>query len=68
MVKGLFNRAIIMSGSAFCISPRKNWAFRLAKVLGYGGDEVDSKILQFLQQCDPVELTKAQEYILTEEV
>lgn len=57
-----------MSGSAFCISPRKNWAFRLAKVLGYSGDEEDKSILNFLQNQDALEIVKAQEKILNDEV
>jgi carboxylesterase type B len=64
---GLFNRVILMSGCGFhdwAISPRRNWAFRLAKNLGYNGDENETEILDFLQNADPEKLTHAQESVL----
>lgn len=51
--KGLFHKAIPMSGVAFnkswtCV-PRRNWAVRLAKSLGYTGTFEEKEILEFLE-------------------
>lgn len=55
--KDLFQRSIIMSGSAFnpmyAAIPRRNWAYRLCVALGYTGPEIDRQILTFLETADP---------------
>lgn len=53
--KGLFQKAIPMSGVAFnkswtCI-PRRNYAVRLAKLLKYEGSLEEKDILEFLEGC-----------------
>jgi carboxylesterase type B len=57
--KGLFHKAIPMSGVAFnkawtCI-PRRNWAARLAKSLGYDGSLEEKNILKFLESREASE-------------
>lgn len=57
--RGLFQKAIPMSGVALnrtwtCI-PRKNWAERVAKSLGYEGDLTDKDILEFLESREPTD-------------
>lgn len=53
--RGLFHKAIPMSGVAFNKSwtcmPRRNWAARLAKSLGYEGGLEDKDVLEFLESC-----------------
>lgn len=71
--RGLFQRAIPMSGSALNYSwahhPRRNYAERIAKICGYEGDGSDEKgVLEFLEMVDFAEVVKAAEKILTDEV
>lgn len=51
--KGLFHKAILMSGTAFnywAITARRNYAYRLAKLNGYVGEENnEADILKFLK-------------------
>uniref|UniRef100_A0A336M0Z5 Carboxylic ester hydrolase n=1 Tax=Culicoides sonorensis TaxID=179676 RepID=A0A336M0Z5_CULSO len=66
--KGLFNRAIIMSGSAFvpwALIPPKDFAYRLVKALGYEGKENDADILEYLKTLKPEDLVSTQETIFT---
>jgi cholinesterase len=62
--KGLFHRAIIMSGctlNSWSSTPRLGWAFRLASKLGYPGDEKNEiEILKFLQSLTGEEIVKGQ--------
>lgn len=70
MSKGLFQRAIIMSGcilNKFTFTPQRDWANRLARKLGYNGDGKDKNILEFLNQADPVTIVEAQETLLLPE-
>nr|WAU86699.1 carboxylesterase [Bradysia odoriphaga] len=70
MSKGLFQKAIIMSGcvlNKFSFTPKGDWAFRLAKKLGYDGDNHDKRILEFLRQADPVKIVEVQETLLLPE-
>jgi carboxylesterase type B len=60
--KGLFHKAIPMSGVAFnkpwaCI-PNRNWAARLAKELGWNGCGDDTAILEFLEEQDAFAFNK----------
>ncbi|KAG5680927.1 hypothetical protein PVAND_010403 [Polypedilum vanderplanki] len=67
--KDLFQRSIIMSGSAFnpmyAAIPRRNWAYRLAKMLNYTGTENEREILAFLEEADPQHIFDAVGNILT---
>ena len=69
--KDLFQRAIIMSGSAFNnmygVVPRRNWALRLAKALGFTGEETDRAVLAFLETAEPEAIFTAVGGLLTEE-
>lgn len=70
MSKGLFHKAIIMSGcvlNKFCLTPQRDWANRLARKLGYDGDEDERNILAFLLQADPVKMVYAQDTIVRPE-
>lgn len=60
--RGLFNRAIIMSGSpvateGLCID--KDYALKLAEKLGFVGNN-ESDVLAFLERADAVEMAEAQ--------
>lgn len=67
--KGLFHKAIPMSGSAFCtawsIIPRRDWALRLAKNLGYTGKANDKELLEFLEKPDGMSIIHATKKVLT---
>lgn len=70
--KGLFKRAIPMSGvafnSTFALQPRRNWAQRLAFQLGYNGSQDDKSVLNFLENADAYKIAEISEKILTTEV
>ena len=70
--RGLFHKAIPMSGVAlnngWALQPRRNWAYRLADVLGYQGAKTDAGILEFLESIDAQELVAATKKILKDEV
>lgn len=67
--KELFQRSIIMSGSAFnnmyAAVPRRNWALRLAQALGRTGPGTDAQILTFLEAADPEAIFRAVGGLLT---
>lgn len=67
--KDLFQRSIIMSGSAFnnmyAAVPRRNWADRLARALGYTGQANDGLVLAFLENADPEAMFRAVGGLLT---
>lgn len=67
--KNLFNRAILMSGSAFvpwAITPNHDYAYRLVKALGYEGSVDDeTQILEYLKGLDPEKIVMTQETIFT---
>lgn len=68
--KGLIHKAITMSGSMLCpwaLPPTNQWAFRLAKALGYDGDEKAVNIYKFLQTASAIDIQKAVPSILTKE-
>ncbi|XP_055537412.1 esterase B1-like [Wyeomyia smithii] len=67
--KGLFQRAIVMSGCAlnnWSIVPQRQFSERLAKALGWNGQGGEKKALVVLKTADPVEIVKQQEILLTE--
>ena len=69
--KDLFQRSIIMSGSAFnsmyAAVPRRNWALRLSRELNYTASENDADMLAFLEQADPQDIFTAVGRLLTPE-
>lgn len=71
--KGLFHKAIVMSGCAFnktwALAPQKDFAQRLGKKVGWDGTGGDSKLLEVLEAADPHELVQqsAPNTILTEQ-
>lgn len=67
--RGLFNKAIPMSGTAFCkawslISPNE-WALKLAKNLGYSGKATEKDVLTFLEKPDGMAIMQAAKKVLT---
>lgn len=66
--KGLFNKAIIMSGTHYApwaISPIEDWSYRLAKKLGWNGEGGDKACLNVLQRASNDAIIKVQESTLT---
>lgn len=67
--KGLFQKAIPMSGTAFCSAwskiPRLDWVLRLAKTLGYTGKANDKDILNFLEKPTGTAIVQAANKVLT---
>lgn len=58
--KGLFQKAILMSGCAFnktwSLAPPRDFAKRLGKKLGWDGTGGEKKLLEVLESADPHEL------------
>ncbi|KAG5667648.1 hypothetical protein PVAND_015622 [Polypedilum vanderplanki] len=69
--KGLFHRAIAMSGTSLNLNwahhPRRNYAERIARLCGYEGDGSDKSVLEFLENADFEKIVEASENILTDE-
>lgn len=69
--KGLFHRAIIMSGcvlNQWALTPHRDWAVRLAKAIGYtGSDEDEKSLLEYLQKADPVKMIEVQKSLIRPE-
>jgi carboxylesterase type B len=71
LAKGLFHRAIPMSGTSFI----KTWAFadkpelteRLAKRLGWDGTGGEKKILEVLENADAKQIVEEEAKLLTED-
>jgi cholinesterase len=70
--KGLFHRAIPMSGTSlnmnWVLHPRRNYAERMARVCGYEGDGSEKSVLEFLEGAEFEKIVMASENILTDEV
>lgn len=69
--RGLFHRAILMSGSAlnniYSHFPRRDWALRLCIKLNYdNSSHTDKEILEFLENADEKEIIEASSQLLTE--
>lgn len=65
--KGLFNRAILMSGcnmNHWATTPFRDWPNRLARKLGYEGSEDEKEVLAFLRTADPAEIVKFQKSVV----
>lgn len=68
MSKGLFHKAILMSGNAYspwAISPVKDWTYRLARKLGWNGDGGDRGCFDVIQRSSHDAIIKVQESTLT---
>lgn len=67
--KGLFQKAIPMSGSAFCKVwsqiPSREWPLKLAKHLGYTGKANEKDLLEFLEKPDGMAIVQAAKKVLT---
>jgi carboxylesterase type B len=67
--RDLFQRSIIMSGSAFnpmyAAIPRRNWAYRLASHINSSISENEREILEFLEQAEPRDIFNAVGEIMT---
>lgn len=58
--RGLFHKAIMMSGSSLCDwanEPNHKWPYRLACQLGYEGTDNQKEVFRFLQKAPAKELT-----------
>ncbi|XP_036329337.1 esterase B1 [Rhagoletis pomonella] len=68
--KGLIHRGIVMSGSALCPwahLPNKRWAFRLAKALGYEGEDKDAEVYEFLSNTKGPDIVRANVKVLSKD-
>lgn len=66
--KGLFHKAVVMSGSAiapWANIPHLDWAYRLAKATGYKGENNDKAVLTHLQHVKPRTMLKVCDRLLT---
>ncbi|XP_052836587.1 esterase B1-like, partial [Drosophila gunungcola] len=54
--EGLFQKAILMAGSSMELNGLPHMEYRLAKHLGFEGENVDSHVLEFLLKADPHQL------------
>ncbi|XP_044252262.1 esterase B1-like [Drosophila takahashii] len=57
--EGLFHKAILMAGFSMELNRLPHLEYRLAKHLGYEGENVDSQVLEFLLKADPKLLVSA---------
>lgn len=69
--KGLFHKAIVMSGTAlnnWSVVPMSNWAERLATQMGWNGSNGDEGLVEFLRKASANDIVLAQEKLITPEV
>lgn len=69
-VKGMFHRAIPMSGNSFCpwaITHCQHRAYRLAQLAGYKGEANDASVLAYLSKVKAYQLIQLEGDVLTEE-
>ncbi|XP_016953856.1 esterase B1 [Drosophila biarmipes] len=57
--EGLFHKAILLAGVSMEVNRMPQVEFRLAKHLGYEGENIDSQVLDFLLKADPQLLVSA---------
>uniref|UniRef100_A0A6P4EAG0 carboxylesterase n=1 Tax=Drosophila rhopaloa TaxID=1041015 RepID=A0A6P4EAG0_DRORH len=57
--EGLFHKAILMAGYSMELNSLPHLEFRLAKHLGYEGENIDGPVLEFLLKADPHLLVSA---------
>lgn len=68
--RNLFHKAVLMSGSAlspWSLTPKLNWAYRLAQATGYTGEDNDREILKHLRHCKASNMLRYAEDIITME-
>lgn len=68
--KGLFDKAIVQSGSAvsdWANFPQNNWASRLAAALGWNGQGGDQAVYEFLKNSDASKIIELQDSFRTAE-
>lgn len=66
--KGLFDKAIVQSGSAvseWAYFPQNNWASRLAAALGWNGNGGDQAVYEFLKNAEASRIIELQDSFLT---
>lgn len=71
MSRGLFQRAIVMSGCVlnnWSVVPRRKFSERLAKALGWNGQGSERAALEVLVKADPESIVREQEVLLNENV
>lgn len=70
--KGLFHRAIAMSGvvfnTTFALQPRRNNVQRLVTAMGYEGSQEERDMLEFLESAEPYKIAEFCDKVLTNEV
>lgn len=68
--RGLFQRGIIMAGSAlnnaYSVIPRRNWSRQLAAILGLESTS-ETEILSFLEVAEPQDIVRAQMQLMSPE-
>lgn len=68
MSKGLFHKVIMMSGTSYApwaLSPVKDWTHRLAKKLGWNGEDGDKSCFDVIRRASYDSIVKVQETILS---
>lgn len=68
--RGLFHKAILMSGSTLCpwaSQPQKDWAFRLASLIGYKGNNNDREVYRYLAKQNASKLIMRDTTLLTKQ-
>ncbi|XP_062123460.1 esterase B1 [Drosophila sulfurigaster albostrigata] len=66
--RNLFHKAVLMSGSAmspWSITPKHNWAHRLAQATGYSGELTDREVLNHLRHTKASSMCRMAEEIVT---
>ncbi|KAH8279021.1 hypothetical protein KR018_012575, partial [Drosophila ironensis] len=66
--RGLFHKAIMQSGCAlseWVDSPDRDWALRLARQMGYKGNEKDAEVLSFLSAASARQIASIDQDLLT---
>ncbi|XP_054085635.1 esterase B1 isoform X2 [Zeugodacus cucurbitae] len=66
--KGLFHRAILMSGTAIASwanNGQERHAYPLAKLAGYNGEHDEKHVLEYLKKCKATDLVQLEEKVLS---
>ena len=67
--RGLFHKAISMSGSAlspWAVTPQRNWPYRLAVTAGYTGEDNENDVFEFLRNAKGSDIVRANEDLCTD--
>ncbi|XP_030558837.1 esterase B1-like [Drosophila novamexicana] len=68
--RGLFHKAILQSGcalSAWADTPDRNWAYRLARHMGYKGSETEADVLRYLSKASARQIASSDQEIVTQD-